>query len=97
MQKFLIAIGGVVVSILLVAPLALLRGFVLKILWAWFVIPLGVMPLGLAHAIGFSVIVGLLTSACHKEDEKDPWATFAGAMGGPLGALAFGAIVHLFM
>ena len=38
-------------------PLAVLRAFVLLVLWGWFVVPLGAKPLSLPLAGGLGVIV----------------------------------------
>ncbi len=38
--------------------LGLLSAFTIYTLWGWFVVPLGVMKIGLAHAYGLSVFVG---------------------------------------
>ena len=46
----------------LVAIGAVWRGYVLTILWGWFVVPtFGMSPLALVPAIGLSVVVGYLT------------------------------------
>lgn len=38
----------------------LLRGFVIKSLWAWYVVPLGLAAIGTIHAIGLAITVSLL-------------------------------------
>ena len=50
-------------------PLALLRGWVLSILWAWFVVPLGVIAVSVPHAVGLSILITMLT--LHKTEDKD--------------------------
>lgn len=37
----------------------ILRGFVLSILWAWFLVPLGVPPIGIAGAIGVTLMIDM--------------------------------------
>ena len=46
------------------------RGFVIMKLWAWFIVPIFTLnALTLVHAIGFSLVVGLLTSELKPEDD----------------------------
>lgn len=42
--------------------LAILRGFVLSVLWGWFLVPLGVTDIGIAGAIGISFIISMFTA-----------------------------------
>ena len=37
------------------------RGYAMAVLWAWFMVPLGLDPIGKAHALGLSLLVGMLT------------------------------------
>lgn len=90
---FLASILGLAVVIV---PLALLRGWVLSLLWGWFIVPLGVPAVGVVHAIGIAFVVGMFTSAA-KVDSDHPWRNIAIGFLAPLLTLAFGAIVHGFM
>ena len=48
------------------------RGFVIMKLWAWFIVPIFALnALTLVHAIGFSLVVGLLTSELKPEHEDE--------------------------
>lgn len=47
------------------------RGFVLAKLWLWFLVPLGVAPLGIAQAIGISALVSMLTHQAQKTEKTD--------------------------
>lgn len=51
-----------------------LRGVVIRDLWGWFVVPLGVQPLWLTQAMGISVFAALLTHFPKLDDEKPNWA-----------------------
>jgi hypothetical protein len=42
-------------------------GFVLMVLWGWFLIPLGLPAIGLSHAIGLSTLIGLVTHQMPSE------------------------------
>lgn len=56
MTKVVIVCGIVALGI----PLVLWNAFVLSALWGWFVVPLGVPGINMAHAMGLSLIVGAL-------------------------------------
>lgn len=53
-------LGGVGICLLLALPLSAWNGYVVKTLWHWFVVPLGVHPLALWSAAGLCVLVDLL-------------------------------------
>lgn len=60
---------GTILGVLIVAvtsplwlPLVLLQGFVFAKLWLWFVVPLGVRALGVWHACGLLLLVGIARS-----------------------------------
>lgn len=48
------------------------HAFVLSKLWLWFVAPLGVQVVGMAHACGLAVIVGMLSGSSRENDEWTP-------------------------
>lgn len=85
-------------------PAALLRGWVLSLLWAWFVVPLGVPPITYLHAVGISLLASLLT---HKNSPADDAALekknahekivegIATMLVGPLFVLLLGWLIHL--
>jgi hypothetical protein len=82
-------------------PVLILRGFVLSQLWLWFLVPLGVPVVGIAQAIGISLLVSMLTVSSHKSSDDDDFWT--GAIGNLLKSLlmsllawGMGAIVHSF-
>jgi hypothetical protein len=66
-MKVVIVVLGV--AALLLAAM-LWNGFILSCLWEWFIVPLGVRPLAIGHAIGVSCVVGLFTLNLAK-DESD--------------------------
>jgi hypothetical protein len=39
-------------------------------LWGWFIVPLGVVPLGYAHAFGINVLVSRFTPQPRKLDDR---------------------------
>ena len=68
------AIGSIVGVLALLVVASMWKGYVLTILWAWFVSPtFGLPALALAPAIGFAMVVSFLThqSDASKEPEGD--------------------------
>ena len=83
---------------------AIWRGYVLTVLWAWFVVPTFNLPaLALAPAIGLSLVVSYLThqSDAAKASEGDFSERMARACAYalllPLFVLGIGWVVHQFM
>lgn len=88
-----------VIAVLISIPVtAIWRGYVLTMMWAWFVMPLGVRALGVAQAIGLAMIVGFLT---HQRRPNDPTHTLMDAVVAafltPAIALGLGWVVQAFM
>lgn len=71
----------------------MLHAFVLRYLWAWFVVPLGLPSIGMAHAYGISMLVGLMTP--YRDNKKSEWSeVVALAILRPLLCLLFAWAVH---
>lgn len=95
---------GWLIVLALDIPTVMLRGFVLSRLWQWFIAPLGVAQIGIAQAIGISILVGLLAKdGKPKDDDEDTpalgkacvallVATFASLV-----SWGLGAFIHGFM
>lgn len=100
----MVAIGVVVGILCLTALSAMWKGYVLTVLWAWFVTPIFGLPLlALAPAIGLSLVVSFLTyqhgvAQDDKGDFSDRMAKGV-AMGllWPAMALCIGLVVSQFM
>ena len=87
------AIGVITVFVLTM----ILQGFVLKVLWAWFVVPTFQLPgLTIPAALGLSMVTSYLTHQYHK-DERSIEEQMVYAVNECLLALAIGWIIHLFM
>lgn len=98
-MKAILLILGAVVGL---ALLGIWWGYAIHVLWAWFVIPLGVSPISIAQAYGLSVLFGLFMNTrgldVGKEKTGDEWAvsvTIGVLM--PAIALLFGWIAVGFM
>jgi hypothetical protein len=91
----LIVIGTILGTIALTLIGAAWSGFVLSILWGWFVVPRGVRAINVPWAIGLCLIIYRFTAGIRKR-KSDPWtgAEIVGAIGGwflgTLAALGFG-------
>lgn len=60
----------------LLAASAIWRGFVLSLLWAWFIVPLfGLPALSIPYAIGLSIVVGFLSHQAGKVDDDQNWGS----------------------
>jgi hypothetical protein len=97
----LLACVGVIIIIALIPLAAIFQGWVLTVLWGWFVAPTFNLPeLSIATAIGLTLVVGMFKSYNINRGEKTTDDKIAEAIGVvliPLLFLFFGWIVHLFM
>lgn len=87
----------VIITILSLPLLAVWRGYVLSIVWSWFIIPFGFDELGVAHAIGLSMAISMFTYAGSDSKDQDALTSLFSRILDPLLALIFGAIIHSFM
>lgn len=79
-----------------------IQGWVLSILWAWFIVPMfNLPPLGILQAIGITLVVGLLTGSAYKapqnKENGERYAAIVTAVIGPFVVLLVGWIVHSLM
>lgn len=88
---------GVIVGIFL---FCIYNAWVLTILWGWFIVPLGVKALSVAHAYGITLVTGLILSnrGVKENKDKDDWVgSILTWLLLPLVALFFGWIAVGFM
>lgn len=76
----------------------LLSALVFSVLWSWFVVPLGVPSINMAHAMGIGLMLGVLRGV-HSEPSHDDDPGYSAFMGVavPLFALAVGAVLRYFV
>jgi hypothetical protein len=55
-------ICGLIIGLALIVPVYVLTGIVLADLWLWFVVPLGVVAIGKAHACGLMMLIFFMTN-----------------------------------
>lgn len=53
------------------------NAWVLTILWSWFIVPLGVKALSVAHAYGVTLVTGLILGnrGIKENKDKDDWVS----------------------
>jgi len=82
---------GVVAAII---ALSILRGWVLSILWGWFIVPIfKAPPIGVAQAIAIAITVSLLAHQYVPSKEKNTWGPLIFGCLLPLMALLIGWIL----
>lgn len=97
-------IGSGIAVILAISTI--LSGWVLTILWAWFVVPLGIAQIGIAHGIGICATGRLMIgsragSQSDADKTKDPIERLTQSigvlLGYPLILLLIGWLAQMFM
>ena len=103
-MAFLAVLGALVALPMVMFISSILNGYVLSILWGWFIVPtLGAPTLSTVPAIGIALVVAYLTyqvSDCEKvkrEFSEEVERFFGLVVLRPLLTLLFGWAVHLFM
>jgi hypothetical protein len=75
LEKLVAATATVIILLGLLAILGIalvFQGFVLSYLWVWFVVPLGIPAIGIAHAIAIIMVANLILRGRTKIDERPP-------------------------
>jgi uncharacterized membrane protein len=97
------------IGFVIVLPIALgfvalgatLEGYVLSVLWGWFVVPVfGLPALSIPFAMGLALVVGLLTTNTRGDEAKDPdkkWTPMGVMVMRPAFVLLVGWIVTKFI
>lgn len=82
-----------------VALHAILRGWVLSIIWGWFMVPIGAPALGIAACIGVSLVTHMLCGTHDYRDktESEKKQAAVGAFLVPLLVLGMAWVVKQFM
>jgi hypothetical protein len=86
--------------VLLFVIASCLEGLVLSYLWEWFVVPLGLRPVSIIHAIGICVLLDFITYHYYdykKSEEVGLAASLSYIIIRPIVAIIVGALVHLNM
>ena len=95
-----LAVLSIVAFAAILVPFSILSGWALSWLWLWFLVPLGVPAIGLAHSIGIVSLVSFLTKQYNptsNDTSEEKYGKLAYAVMSPFLALGIGYIVHSFM
>lgn len=90
-----------IVGVISLVPLSMIwSGYVLSVMWAWFLAPLGVPALGVAQAIGVSMTVQMLNRYSRADEAAQSpsmWTGITHAAFTPAVALLMGWIVQRYV
>lgn len=99
-MKALYGFGLIIAAVVGLFLFCIYNAWVLTILWGWFIVPLGVKALSVAHAYGFTLVTGLILSnrGIKENKDKEEWvSSIITWLLLPLAALFFGWIAVGFM
>ena len=87
---------------ILLLPLGILRAFIIRDLWSWFIVPLGVPEISVLHGFGIGLFATLfvdqmLTIQMMRKDDKDAIRLFLSGIAGWLATWGLGAVVASMM
>jgi len=89
----------IAISILMLPVIAVFYAFVATYLWEWFLVPLGVPSVGMAHIYGVMMTLGMIMPN-ESNGSSNKGALLANVLGKAFGALliwGLGAMVHGWM
>ena len=86
----------------LLLPLGILRAFIIRDLWSWFIVPVGAPPISVLHAFGIGLFATLfvdqmLTIQMMRKDDKDALRLFLTGIAGWLATWGLGALTAFLM
>jgi len=92
-------VANVIARLTVVPFLILARAYVLASLWTWFLVPLGVMRVGVSHAYGVSIIASLLVfdGSITRDTDRGLGENISNSLLFSGAFLGFGWIAHYFM
>jgi hypothetical protein len=86
--------------ITLLVAASVIEGVVLSYLWEWFVVPLGLKPVSILHAIGLCILLDFVTYHYYdykKSEEVGLATSLCYILVRPLIAIIVGAAIHFSM
>ena len=99
--RYLIAGLALFTMWIVMLPLGVLRAFILRDLWGWFLVPLGLPEISVLHAFGLGLFATLfvdqmIAALIVGDDDKAAVRLFLQGIAGWLGTWGLGAVVaHL--
>ena len=91
-EKLLSALGVVVAGLSIGFGVDVLAAYVARDLWAWFIVPLGVPSVGVAHAYGVILLARLLAPARPDDRKAGPGEMFVRVL-----SLSFARVVAVLL
>ena len=95
--KIMIYVIAIMLTVVISITAFLLDGFVIKYLWEWFIVPLGVKPVTLIHAVGVSLLAATLTYQFYPVKRDELWDRLLFVYSTPIVALIFGWLIKFFI
>jgi hypothetical protein len=100
-----VKIIGAILALIFVILGAIWAGYVITLLWLWFMCPLGLPEISLAHAVGVDLLITFITQKLvfdkKEADEDEVWSPIKQILKHlfvrPLFFLAAGYVAHFFM
>lgn len=90
-----VAVAG---AVAVVALSAIWGGYVVHVLWGWFIVPtFGAPALSIPAAIGVMLVLGAMKSAKYREADDEAGKTLAVSFIVPLLSLGAGYVVRMFL
>lgn len=99
-------LGGCMLLTIVCGLSVIYRGFVLSLLWSWFLTPIGLPHIGITQALGLSMTIAMLTyHPGHQESIGSKSDSFWETIGSicsmvlvvPTSFLCCGWVLHLFL
>ena len=95
-------LGCALAALLMIIPSAIWHGWVLSIVWGWFIVPLfGLPSLSIAYAVGLVLVAGMFRGESKTDEDDDVVYRIAKSLGnaflGPLLVLGLAWIVVQFL
>ena len=94
------ALGNITAFLMLMALSTLVSGWAISTLWAWFVVPLGVVAIGFWHALGLSCLIVFFKLDLKKADPSkfsEVLFRWMGLLATEVAIVGFGWVYHSLM
>lgn len=95
--KIAVSAVGCFLAVVLIVPLAIQNGWILSVCWRWFMVPLGVPSIGVAHAIGLSSLFSLFRGSLSSKSDAGWLTVVLTALAGPWMVFGVCYVAHTFM
>ena len=90
----MVQILALIIVLAIAIPIGILKAFVLSVLWGWFIVPFGIVDIGIVHAWGI-ILVGSIFNGIAKDEIKITSKLVSQSIAQPIAVLAIGYILHI--